>query len=146
MPEFQSDKPPIRASYPRRNARLIGYISAIVAGLSYIAFPPITSINQLSSALPAKLWGCFFALGGLVSVYAWVRRVLTLDRIGLSLIMIGLGALIINQHAVLLSDPSWTRAGGTAILIVLFAFLVSRWQDVKHDEDLAEEAMTYSDD
>lgn len=131
----------IVTSYPRRYARLIGYIAAVISGVFYITYPPITAIMHLDSDLPPRLWGLFFLLGGATSLFAWVNRALIVDRIGLSLIGIGLVAAGIAETSIFIWSDGWTRGGSLAITIFVFSFVVSRWQDVKHDEKVSAQAI-----
>lgn len=126
----------------RRVARLVGGVWGLVAGVFYVVWPPITTTKFLNSPWPAQAWGVFFLIGGLVSMVAWWRRVLVLDRIGLSFLITGTAALALTQATVMLSYPiSYTRGGGTAVLFVLLGYLVGRWQDVRKDEIKAREAI-----
>lgn len=138
--------PPIVATYPRRHARLVGYISSILAGVAYIVFPPITSFYSYDAAWPAIGWGVLFILGGFVSIRAWYTRELLLDRIGLSLIIIGGFGMFIHQSYQSIVSVSWTRLGYAGSILLLLSFLVSRWQDVLHDERMADKAVEETND
>ena len=145
MTDPQPD-PPVVASYPRRYARLVGYVAAILAGVAYIVFPPITSFYNLDAAWPAMVWGTLFILGGCVAIRAWTKKELLLDRIGLSLIIIGSFGMFIHQSYQAMVSVTWTRLGYMGSILLLLSFLVSRWQDVRHDEQLAEAAIRETND
>lgn len=123
----------------RRIARLFVHILSIVAGFLYIFFPPKTTINLLETALPAICWGVLFVIGGLICSVSWYKRTLIFDRIGVSLVLIGLGTLIINQIILFFDGPTFTRGGGTVVLLMLFASLIARWQDIYYKERLDRE-------
>lgn len=126
---------------PRRVWRLVSYLSGIAAGLFYILAPPLTTTTYLQSDFPAVAWGVALLCGGIISAVAWFSKLLTLDVIGLWLLIIGVAALLLTQAAVMFGAPiTWTRGGGTIVLAILLGFLISRMQDVRHDEKLAEEA------
>lgn len=127
---------------PRRVARLIGAVFGILAGLFYIIFPPNTTTHFFDATWPAIAWGIFFLLGGVISSVAWWNRSLNLDRIGLTCLITGIAGLLFAQTMVMLEYPiTYTRGGGTVILAVLAAYLIARWQDVRHDEQEAEAAI-----
>lgn len=124
----------ILASYPRRFARLIGYVIAIVSGSFYLLVPPVTTTAYLNSSVPAMMWGALLVIGGGICIWAWFTKVLIIDRIGLSIIITALVGSSINQLALLIDSGSWTRGGNLGLTLFVMTFLVSRWQDVKHDE------------
>lgn len=124
----------ILSSYPRRIARLIGYFLICFAGLFYFFFPPVTTTTYLNSAAPAMMWGALLFIGGGICIWSWFSRVLILDRIGLSVIATAFVGNIINQAAIFIDTVTWTRGGNLLISMFVMTFLISRWQDVKHDE------------
>lgn len=131
---------------PRRVARLIGSIIGVLAGVLYIVFPTVSSVGLFSASWPARAWGVFFLIGGAISCWSWFSRILILDRIGLSFLVTGAAALLFTQTLIMLEAPiTLTRGGGTAVLGLLLACLISRWQDVRHEEREAQRAMLATD-
>jgi peptidoglycan/LPS O-acetylase OafA/YrhL len=127
---------------PRRVARLVAAVSGLAAGIFYVVFPPRTTTAYFDTAALAQAWGVFFFLGGLLCIWAWYSRLLIIDLIGLSLLVLGAGALSMAQTAVMFSAPiTYTRGGGTFALYVLTGYLAARWQDVRADEREAKRAI-----
>lgn len=132
----------IGSSRPRRVARFVAALSGICAGLFYIVFPPQTTTNFLDSSWPAQAWGAFLLAGGALCAVAYTTRILVIDRLGLSFLITGTVSLLCAQTMVMLQHPiTYTRGGGTVILVVLIGFLVARWQDVHRDEQEAHVAI-----
>lgn len=132
---------------PRRVARFMGALFGIVAGLFYIIFPPEMITDYLGSTWPVAAWGAFFLAGGIVSSAAWWSRILVMDRLGLSFLITGTLGLLFAQTGLMLVQPiTYARGGGTVVLAILAAYLIARWQDVRHDEQEAEWAIRVTDE
>ena len=140
-------RPTEKTSPQKRRAgytRLIGYFLALVAGASYLLYPPFTSFNQFETNLPARMLGGFILIGSAVCIFAWASRMLILIRLGLTLLIIGTSALTLNQMYMVFVGPTLTRIGGSIILCTLVAFLIAREQEVRHEELLAEESLNHT--
>ena len=125
----------------RRGWRLVAGVAFVLAGLSYLIFPPVTATSYFSSDVPPRIWGAMMIFGGVLKVTASITTHLTIDRAGLTALAAGTAGLAAAQTMILFDFPiTWTRLGGTFAYWILFVLLLMRWQDVKHEEDCAEEA------
>ena len=128
---------------PKRRvlSRLLAHFTAIAAGLFYIVHPPITTTTYLDAVWPARTWGVFFVVGGIIGAYAWSKRLLTIKRVGLVLEITALAALLVAQTLVMGDQGiTWTRGGTVMTLLFAIFLLASYWQDILYYEDEAERA------
>lgn len=128
--------------HPRRVARLVASIVATLAGLFFVLFPPEASARFLGGELPIIIVGVFIFTGGLFCATSWWMRVLIIERIGLTLLLTGLAGLMAVQLMIVAhAEASPARWGVAALLAMITSYLVARWQDVRRDEVLAQEAI-----
>lgn len=131
----------------RRIARLVASLVMVAAGLFYAFFPPNTATSYLDTSAFARAWGIFLLFGGVLCAWSWVNRVLVVDRIGLTFLLIGLTALSVVQTMVMFDQPvTWTRGGGTLVYWAIVGYLLARWQDVYHMEREAKAAIRATDE
>lgn len=127
---------------PRRVARLVASILAILSGLALVVFPPLWEGELLGGDAPMMVVGGFVLSGGVVCAVSWWMRVLVVERIGLTLLVTGLAALMAVQLMIVVRvDGSPFRAAASGLLAMMCAYLVARWQDVFREEVLAQEAI-----
>ena len=128
---------------PKRRvlSRLLAHLTAIAAGLFYVIHPPVTTTTYLDAIWPARTWGAFFILGGVIAALSWWRRLLTVKRIGMILEITALLALTAAQMMVMFDQGvSWTRGGGVMTLLFGIFLLAAYWQDIIYYEAEAERA------
>ena len=110
-----------------RAAMLSAFVGFIVSGCFYVLAPPQSSSHYYDSSLPAVLWGVVFFIGGAIALWAIIKEVPHLERLGLILVVIAGAILTISQAALMFEFPiTWTRGGGTgaygSFTLLAFAF------------------------
>ena len=133
---------------PKRRvlSRLLAHLAAVAAGLFYVIHPPVTTTTYLDATWPARTWGVFFILGGIIAAFAWWSRALTIKRIGLILETTALLALTTAQMMVMFDQGvTWTRGGTVMTLLFAIFLLAASWQDILYYEDEAERALLHLD-
>lgn len=90
------------------------FVGFVVSGGFYIFQPPKSSSHYYDSSAPAILWGVVFLVGGTIAVWAIIKRIPHLERLGLILVVIAGAILTVSQAALMFEFPvTWTRGGGT---------------------------------
>lgn len=116
-----------RADKRVRAVMLSAFVGFVVSGGFYIFQPQNSSSHYYDSSLPAILWGVVFFIGGAIAVWAIIKRIPHLERLGLMLVIIAGAILTISQAALMFELPiTWTRGGGTgaygSFTLLAFAF------------------------
>lgn len=127
----------------RRVARLVGAAAAMVLGAIYALIPPgAFAVQSEAPHWIVRSWGLCLVLGGVLGVLAWLSRVLIVERLGLTFLITGLGAMLLAQGGVTVQGG--IRPGeiaGTALVLFFLSYLVARWQDVREEERAAQDAI-----
>ena len=125
-----------------RVVRLITSVGFILTGLAFIVWPSKVATDYFETSIPSYAVGAMLVLGGAFCTAAWKTHRLSLDRAGLSALVAGLGVVSVAQTLAFFEFPiSWPRLAGAIGLWTLTLVLVARWQDVKHQEQVADEAV-----
>lgn len=127
----------------RRVARLVGAVAAMVLGAVYaLALPGAFAVQAEAPYWIVRTWGGCLMLGGALVVVAWVSRVLIIERMGLTFLITGLGALLLAQAGVTVQGGIHPgEVAGSALVLFFLSYLVARWQDVRDDERAAQDAI-----
>ena len=115
----------LRAIRDSRSLHFAVAAGSAIAGIFYVAFPPVTTIGFLEASWPPRTWGVALLLGGIVKGYGLISKVLDWQLLGLTLLFTGWAALAVAQSLVMAGPPlALTRGGGATGLWVLVTYVV----------------------
>lgn len=121
-----------------RESKAIFHLTAagfIIAGASYMIFPPRTTTRFFDGDWPPILWGAMMLIGGVLEIIGLRTRILNWSVLGLTFLWAGTGSLALAQTMVMIAPPpTLTRGGGTALYWILMALVVARLIIVSADK------------
>lgn len=118
-----------RARLYERRSRLAGVVTMVVTGIAFIAWPPMSTQALWGGNFIAPVtWGLFMALAGALSVWGILSRVLQIEQTGMFIMWLALGFYTVNQGMIMFETPiTWTRAGGTSLLVAFLFLTFARY-------------------
>lgn len=115
----------LRAIRDSRSLHFAVAAGSVIAGIFYVAFPPVTTIGFLEASWPPRTWGVALLAGGIVKLVGLTTKILDWQLLGLTLLFTGWAALASAQTLVMAGPPfAPTRGGGTVGYWVLVVYVV----------------------
>lgn len=122
-----------------RDSRVLHFAVAalsVVAGVFYLAFPPVTTIGFFEGSWPPRAWGLALAVGGIIKLIGLGTRILDWELLGLTILLAGWASLALAQTLVMFGPPiTMTRGGGVIGLWVLVLHVATRFIVVACDRE-----------
>lgn len=117
-----------------RVMRVFGVVFMVLTGLFFIVWPPMSTHALWGGDWPPVAWGFFMVLGGVVSLWGILSRVLQVEQTGKFIMGLSIGFYIFNQSLIMFDVPiTPTRAGGTGILVAYFFAVWARYFGIGAD-------------
>ena len=119
-----------------RRLRIVAGIVVLAAGVSYIIFPPNTTIGLFDAAWPPIGWGIVLAISGGVIVWGIRSGLMQVEQLGMMGMGLGAGLLTVSQTLVMILGGSGftpTRLGGTAVYLAFTIFAAARYFELAAD-------------
>lgn len=111
-----------------RRLRMLSVVFMVLTGLFFIVWPPMSTHALWGGSWPPVIWGFFMVLGGTVSLWGILSRVLQVEQTGKFTLGLAIGFYVVNQALIMFQVPiTYTRAGGTGILIAYFFAVWARY-------------------
>ena len=134
----------MRAARYLRDSRALSWVIAslaIVAGLGYIVFSPVTTTSHFNGAWPAILWGSAMLIGGVLKCHGLNTKVLDWQLLGLGFMASGV-LMVSTAQTMVMWESGWppTRLGGVAGWWLTMALVLNRMIMVASDRADGQEA------
>lgn len=111
-----------------RLSRMGGVVMMVATGLFFLVWPPTSTAALWGGDIPPYVWGFFMVLGGVLSVWGLVSRVLQTEQTGMFILALAIAFYALNQTMIMFQIPiTWSRAGSTGILIAFFLTACARY-------------------
>lgn len=79
--------------------------------------------------------------GGIISIYGMHTRLIDWEKFGMTVVLVGLASLSVNQSMLMLDyPPTWTRMGGTLVYWAGSAWAFDRVLKLSADKTMSNEA------
>ena len=79
--------------------------------------------------------------GGIVTLYGMATRVIDWEKFGMTIVLVGLASLSVNQTMLMVDyPPTWTRMGGTLVYWAGSAWVLDRIIRLSADKQMSSEA------
>lgn len=122
-------------------AKWVASVIITWAGLAYMILPPLSTVGLYQVSWPARVWGGMMLIGGVVTLYGMVTRVIDWEKFGLTIVLVGLASLSVNQTMLMVDfPPTWTRMGGTLVYWAGSAWVLDRIIRLSADKQMSSEA------